>query len=115
MRRSSEWARTVLPAPVSPVITLSPSPRRNSARSIRSRLSIRNSCSMPPVKQRRPTDSPRGLAGGGRGALTRGDVLLANERERERRAGEGDHRRGDEDLVEAVDERRLRGGRDLGL
>ena len=47
--RSSEWASTVLPAPVSPVIALSPSPSRSSARSISSRFSIRNSRSMLPV------------------------------------------------------------------
>ena len=41
--RSSECASTVLPAPVSPVITFRPSPKRSSARSIRRRFSIRNS------------------------------------------------------------------------
>ena len=41
--RSSEWARTVLPAPVSPVIAFRPAPSRSSARSISSRFSIRSS------------------------------------------------------------------------
>src|SRR3712207_4791394 len=43
--RSSAWARTVLPAPVSPVSTLSPSPSRSSARSMRRRFSTRSSSS----------------------------------------------------------------------
>ena len=47
--RSSECASTVLPAPVSPVIAFSPSPRRSSARSISSRFSIRSSSSIGPV------------------------------------------------------------------
>ena len=46
MIRSSEWASTVLPAPVSPVIAFSPRPSRSSARSIRSRFSIRSSRSI---------------------------------------------------------------------
>ena len=44
--RSSECASTVLPAPVSPVITLNPSSRRSSARSISSRFSILSSRSI---------------------------------------------------------------------
>src|SRR5688500_3069102 len=46
MRRSSECASTVLPAPVSPVIAFRPDPRRSSARSIRRRFSIRSSSSI---------------------------------------------------------------------
>ncbi len=44
--RSSAWASTVLPAPVSPVRTFNPGPRRSSARSISRRFSTRSSRSM---------------------------------------------------------------------
>src|SRR3954452_1143784 len=44
--RSSACARTVFPAPVSPVMTFSPASRRSSARSIRSRFSTLSSVSM---------------------------------------------------------------------
>ena len=45
--RSSAWARTVLPAPVSPVSTVRPGPSRSSARSISRRFSTRSSSSTP--------------------------------------------------------------------
>src|SRR4051794_437899 len=67
-RRSSACASTVLPAPVSPVSTLSPGPRRSSARSISRRFSTRSSSSTPWVYQRRPTE-PR----------LRGDFFLTRE------------------------------------
>ena len=54
--RSSAWASTVLPAPVSPVIAVSPSPGRSSALSIRSRFSMRSSSSTAQVYQRDPTE-----------------------------------------------------------
>src|SRR5918997_123241 len=60
--RSSACASTVLPAPVSPVITVSPSRGLSSARSIRSRFSIRSSSSTRPVYQRGPTERPRRYA-----------------------------------------------------
>ena len=41
--RSSAWASTVLPAPVSPVTAFSPAPGRSSARSMSSRFSMRSS------------------------------------------------------------------------
>ena len=44
--RSRDWASTVLPAPVSPVITFRPAPKRSSVRSIRSRFSILSSRSI---------------------------------------------------------------------
>ena len=44
--RSSECASTVLPAPVSPVITFSPGPKRISVRSMSRRFSIRSSRSI---------------------------------------------------------------------
>src|SRR4051794_10477968 len=57
--RSSAWASTVLPAPVSPVSALSPGPRRSSARSISSRFSTRSSWSMgSTVYQPSGTDRP---------------------------------------------------------
>ena len=59
--RSSEWASTVLPAPVSPVIAFSPSPSRNSAFSMSSRFSIRSSRQHPLL-----------LAPGAAGPVTRG-------------------------------------------
>ena len=55
IRRSSECASTVLPAPVSPVIAFSPSPSRSSARSISSRFSIRSSRSTAPCLAAYPT------------------------------------------------------------
>ena len=45
--RSSAWASTVLPAPVSPVSTFRPGASRSCARSISSRFSTRSSCSTP--------------------------------------------------------------------
>ena len=57
-RRSSAWASTVFPAPVSPVIAVSPSPGRSSALSIRSRFSMRSSSSTAQVYQRHPTERP---------------------------------------------------------
>src|SRR5918992_2923389 len=51
--RSSAWARTVFPAPVSPVRTLRPEPNRSSARSISRRFSTRSSSS---TRQGLPTD-----------------------------------------------------------
>ena len=56
--RSSAWASTVLPAPVSPVIAASPGPGRSSARSISRRFSIRSSRSTDQVYQRDPTERP---------------------------------------------------------
>src|SRR5215216_6019729 len=57
--RSSACASTVLPAPVSPVSTLSPGPRRSSARSISNRFSTRSSSSTEPRwYQPPPTDRP---------------------------------------------------------
>ena len=61
--RSSAWASTVFPAPVSPVIAVSPSPGRSSARSIRSRFSMRNSSSTAQVYQRDPTERRPWLSG----------------------------------------------------
>src|SRR5215210_4330732 len=55
--RSSAWASTVLPAPVSPVMAVRPSPGRSSARSIRSRFSMRSSSSTVQVYQQHGTDS----------------------------------------------------------
>src|SRR5918994_2083907 len=111
MIRSSEWARMVLPAPVSPVIALSPRPRRSSARSISSRFSIRSSSSIGPVLAR----TPDGLGGDrlpsrllGQRLLGRApddQVTFAGEQEAERGAGEGDDRPDQQDLVEGADER----------
>src|SRR5215207_6436514 len=56
--RSSAWASTVFPAPVSPVIAVRPSPGRSSPRSIRSRFSMRSSSSTVQVYQRAPTEPP---------------------------------------------------------
>src|SRR5437588_13110349 len=58
--RSSECASSVLPAPVSPVTTFSPGPRRSSARSSSNRFSTRSSSSTREV-----------LSGGDDGSLGR--------------------------------------------
>src|SRR4051794_4978412 len=115
--RSSEWASTVLPAPVSPVIAFSPAPSRSSARSIRSRFSIRSSRSIGirfsnapgPTRRRFPLAALGGWNGvGWRGALLRGagghQISIAGQDEAEQGAGEGDDRADQEDLVEAADE-----------
>src|SRR4051812_538766 len=79
-RRSSAWARTVLPAPVSPVRTFRPGPTRNSARSMSRRFSTRNSWSTP-------SSEPTGPDGSVSGPAERG--LLDRHRPRHRVAVDG--------------------------
>src|SRR3954469_25293553 len=59
--RSSAWASTVLPAPVSPVSTLRPGASRSSARSISRRFSTRSSKSTAEGLPAGP-DGPGGTA-----------------------------------------------------
>src|SRR5688572_29082266 len=65
--RSSAWASTVLPAPVSPVRTLRPGPRRSSARSMSRRFSTRSSLSTPDGLPA-PADGPPCLRRSGAGS-----------------------------------------------
>src|SRR3989442_2631320 len=99
--RSSAWARTVLPAPVSPVMAVRPGPRRSSARSISSRFSTRSSRSMGP-----------GLPAVDDGAGWRVPSVTGPLRNRRDRYGEvadgGSARQAPELLAEAVVEGRAR-------
>src|SRR4051794_30487003 len=81
--RSSACARTVLPAPVSPVMTLSPASRRSSARSIRSRFSTLSSVSMRAESHGDRTEKPNACS---YGDLVRQAPELVPEAVVERRA-----------------------------
>ena len=128
--RSSECARTVFPAPVSPVIALSPSPSRNSARSISSRFSIRSSRSIASYVATGADRPPRFGARCGRlrceadpghprparrrPAAGLHEVPGADQGEAQRGADEGEDSGDQDDLVEAADEGDVGGMDHLG-
>ena len=89
--RSSAWASTVLPAPVSPVMTFRPGARRSSARSMRSRFSTRSSCSTPTGVPARADGPDRGAAAPGPSGDAFARVRWSADGEGRRGSGGGHH------------------------